>query len=64
VLDEMQITGYNSTELGDWGFMPNEATTLRAEILARNLEMLGAFGQYRSLLPALPYIWQGIGKSG
>ena len=43
VLDEMQITGYNGTELGDWGFMPTEPTTLLAEIGARNLEMLGAF---------------------
>jgi inosose dehydratase len=43
VLDEMQSTGYGGTELGDWGFMPTEATTLRAEIQARHLEMLGAF---------------------
>jgi inosose dehydratase len=43
VLDEMQITGYHGTELGDWGFMPTEAAALRAEIQARNLEMLGAF---------------------
>jgi hypothetical protein len=28
VLDEMHITGYDGTELGDWGFMPTEATTL------------------------------------
>jgi len=43
VLDEMQITGYDGTELGDWGFMPTEPAILRAEIQARNLEMLGAF---------------------
>jgi len=43
VLNEMQATGYDGTELGDWGFMPTHATTLRTEIQARNLEMLGAF---------------------
>ena len=43
VLDEMQLTGYSGTELGDWGFMPTEAPVLRAEIQGRNLEMLGAF---------------------
>ena len=43
VLDEMQATGYHGTELGDWGFMPTDATPLRGELRARNLEMLGAF---------------------
>jgi inosose dehydratase len=43
VLDEMQATGYNGTELGDWGFMPTEATILKQELQARHLEMLGAF---------------------
>lgn len=39
----MQATGYDGTELGDWGFMPIEPTHLKKEIQARNLEMLGAF---------------------
>ena len=43
VLDEMQATGYIGTELGDWGFMPTEATLLKEELRTRNLEMLGAF---------------------
>ena len=43
VLDEMQATGYIGTELGDWGFMPTEATVLKEELRCRNLEMLGSF---------------------
>jgi inosose dehydratase len=43
VLNEMQVTGYDGTELGDWGFMPAEPTQLKKEIQARNLELLGAF---------------------
>src|SRR5262245_14618910 len=43
VLDEIQVTGYTGTELGDWGFMPTEAIVLSRELEARNLEMLGAF---------------------
>ena len=43
VLDEMQVTGYDGTELGDWGFMPTDPAALKNEIQARNLEMLGAF---------------------
>lgn len=43
VLDEIQATGYAGTELGDWGFMPTDPDTLRTDIQARNLELLGAF---------------------
>lgn len=43
VLDEMKATGYDGTELGDWGFMPTDATLLKEELQGRNLEMLGAF---------------------
>jgi inosose dehydratase len=43
VLDEIKGTGYNGTELGDWGFMPTEAMVLKQELQSRNLEMLGAF---------------------
>ena len=43
VLDEMAATGYAGTELGDWGFMPTDPDTLRAELAQRNLALLGAF---------------------
>ena len=43
VLDEMQATGYQGTELGDWDFMPTEPTTLKAELETRGLVMLAAF---------------------
>ena len=43
VLDEIASTGYAGTELGDWGFMPTEPQTLRAELERRKLSMLGAF---------------------
>ena len=43
VLDEIQATGYEGTELGDWGFMPTDPIRLREELRMRSLEMLGAF---------------------
>jgi inosose dehydratase len=43
VLDEMVETGYNGTELGDWGFMPTDPEKLAHEIHSRGLVMLGAF---------------------
>jgi inosose dehydratase len=43
VLDEIRATGYDGTELGDWGFMPTDPARLGAEIAARNLELVGAF---------------------
>ncbi len=43
VLDEMQETGYDGTELGDWGFMPTSPDALRAELARRRLALLGAF---------------------
>jgi inosose dehydratase len=39
----MKESGYEGTELGDWGFMPSEPLALRAELEKRSLEMLGAF---------------------
>ena len=33
VLDEIKATGYEGTELGDWGFMPSEPAALRAAAL-------------------------------
>lgn len=43
MLDELVETGYTATELGDWGFMPTDATDLQSELARRNLSMLGAF---------------------
>jgi inosose dehydratase len=43
VLDEIKATGYAGTELGDWGFMPTDPAALRAQLKARELELLGAF---------------------
>lgn len=43
MLDELQMAGYVGTELGDWGFMPTDPPTLRAELARRRLAMVGAF---------------------
>ncbi len=43
MLDELVATGYTGTELGDYGFMPTEPELLRAELISRNLTMLGAY---------------------
>ncbi len=43
MLDELVETGYAGTELGDWGFMPDDPAGLRMELGKRSLTMLGAF---------------------
>jgi inosose dehydratase len=43
VLDEIHETGYEGTELGDWGFMPVVPGDLRNELDKRSLSMVGAF---------------------
>ena len=43
MLDELCDTGYVGTELGDWGYMPTEPATLKAELQSRHLAMVGAF---------------------
>ena len=43
VLNEVVETGYEGTELGDWGFMPTDPQKLSEEIHGRNLKLLGAF---------------------
>lgn len=43
VLNQIRGTGYDGTELGDWGFMPTEPLALRGELAQRNLALLGAF---------------------
>lgn len=43
VLDELAQTGYEGTELGDWGFLPTDPQVLRAELEARELSLVAAF---------------------
>jgi inosose dehydratase len=43
VLNEIKETGYEGTELGDWGFMPTNPPELRKELDKRSLMLLGAF---------------------
>jgi inosose dehydratase len=43
VLDEIGATGYDGTELGDWGFLPTDPDVLRRELSARRLSLVGAF---------------------
>jgi inosose dehydratase len=45
VLNEIKETGYAGTELGDWGFMPTDPAALKAELQARQLDLVGAFVQ-------------------
>jgi len=42
VLDQIVATGYEGTELGDWGYLPTEVATLAEELRCRNLAMVGA----------------------
>ncbi|MDK1082107.1 MAG: TIM barrel protein [Anaerolineae bacterium] len=43
VLQEMQETGYDGTELGDWGFLPTKAEHLKMELLEHQLTLLAGF---------------------
>jgi inosose dehydratase len=43
VLDEIAATGYAGTELGDYGFLPDDPARLRQELGARALDLVGAF---------------------
>lgn len=43
VLDEIAATGYEGTELGDWGFMPSDPARLKGELAKRNLAMIGSW---------------------
>ncbi len=43
VLDEISETGYQGSELGDWGFMPTVPAGLKGELEKRRLSMVGAF---------------------
>jgi inosose dehydratase len=43
VLDEMAATGYVGTELGPWGYLPENVTQLRADLDRRGLALIGGF---------------------
>ena len=43
VLSEMRETGYEGTELGDWGFMPTTPMELMKAVKGYDLKLLGAF---------------------
>lgn len=43
VLNEIAETGYEGTELGDWGFMPTDPSALADAIHNRSLTLVGAF---------------------
>jgi len=43
VLDEIAATGYEGTDLGDWGFFSTDPRVLRAELDRRRLDLVGAF---------------------
>lgn len=43
MLDELVETGYEGTELGDYGYMPTDPKRLREELTRRGLTMLGAY---------------------
>ena len=43
VLNEIRETGYEGSELGDWGFMPTVPADLRKELDQRKLAIVGAF---------------------
>jgi len=45
VLNEIQETGYEGTELGDWGFLPTKPELLADELAERGLSLVGAFVQ-------------------
>ncbi|MFN8481840.1 MAG: sugar phosphate isomerase/epimerase [Anaerolineae bacterium] len=43
MLDELKETGYEGTDLGDWGFMPTAPDLLRDALARRQLAMISAF---------------------
>lgn len=47
VMDGIAASGFAGTELGDWGFMPDDSIALRHELASRGLQMIGAFTPVR-----------------
>jgi inosose dehydratase len=52
MLDELADTGYDGTELGDYGFMPTDPARLRDELAKRGLTMLGGYEGVRLVDPS------------
>lgn len=42
ILDEIAASGYDGTELGDWGYLPTDPARLRDDLQRRSLAMVGA----------------------
>lgn len=61
MLDELAATGYTGTELGDWGYMPTAPSQLRAELAARNLQLIGSWVTVR--LYDADYHQQGLERA-
>ncbi|MGX9148295.1 sugar phosphate isomerase/epimerase family protein [Mesorhizobium sp. 128a] len=63
-LDEVAAAGYSCIELGPWGYLPTEASVLKAELSERNLTLVASTvgcdlldeGSIESLLTQLPAI--------
>lgn len=47
VLNEMAAAGYSGTELGDWGFMPNDPDLLTQQLAERALQLIGSWVSVR-----------------
>src|SRR5690242_11628751 len=41
-LDEVAAAGYGGTELGPFGYLPNDPALVRDELASRDLELVGA----------------------
>lgn len=52
MLDELAATGYQGTELGDWGYMPTDPKRLREELESRGLGLIGSWVTVRLYDPA------------
>jgi inosose dehydratase len=52
VLDEIAATGYQGTELGEWGFFGTDAPQLRIDLNRRCLALAGAFVAFSLTDPA------------
>jgi len=61
MLDELAATGYVGTELGDLGYMPTDPNKLRAELAARDLQLIGSWVTVR--LYDADYHQQGLERA-
>ncbi|MGA2355593.1 MAG: TIM barrel protein [Terriglobales bacterium] len=61
VLDEIKAAGYSGTELGPYGFLPSESSSLRSDLEKRSLTLCSAFvdielGNASALADALAFV--------